>query len=144
MSPGLIIDWNLSDPADAAWLHLVDLSHMHEWLGEPSKVADGVIDVDHGDGYTCRSVVLQCDPAERTLEISWKFPDEPPTTVGVNIEPRMAESRLVLRHTGLGSLADDYRIGWQTHLTYFAASLAREPLDMTDFWNVYARFRADA
>ena len=138
MSAELIIGWNLSMRADVAWFHLADFERLPEWLGQPTWVADGVIDVDHGDGYVCRSEVARCDPHDRVLAVSWKFPDEPETSVTFNIESRVGGSRLVLRHTGLGSLANEYRVGWQTHLTYFAASLAGEPLDMADFWNVHA------
>ena len=144
MRPDVLVEWELQASADDAWSHLVDLTRMNEWLGKPNRVTEHVIDVDHGDEYTCRSEVVRCDLGERVLDVTWKFPDEPTTRVHVQIESRMRESRLVLRHTGLGALADDYRVGWQTHLTYFAASLMGEPLDMADFWKLHGALKADA
>lgn len=107
-----------------------------------AHVHGGVVEIDHGDNTVCVSEILECDASSRRLRLTWEFPDEPTSQVtfavvagGVGGDGESSELRL--HHENLGVLVDEYRDGWRTHLTYFAASLAGEPLAMREFWNVH-------
>ncbi|MGO1495990.1 MAG: SRPBCC domain-containing protein [Agrococcus casei] len=139
------IEWPLACGPEAVWRHLTDMRSLHEWLGVPLRVdvrVEGVVEIDHGDGAVCVSRVLACDRELRHLKVTWEFPEEPESVLSVSVGAGATDSSdessaLLLRHDGLGVLVDEYRDGWRTHLTYFAASLAGEPLAMREFWNVH-------
>lgn len=139
------LSWPLPQAADDAWQHLTDVRRLPEWLGVPVRVDArvGVVEIDHGDNTVCVSEILECDASSRRLRVTWEFPDEPTSQVafavvagGVGGDGESSELRL--HHENLGELVDEYRDGWRTHLTYFAASLSGEPLAMSEFWNVHA------
>lgn len=152
----LTIEWSLLHAQSSAWRHLTDAETVHEWLGQPKTFdarVGGEIIVDHDDGYLCRSNVLSAThdgPSHTsTAELSWEFPDEPPSrqslsTFDTDDRARNtsigAASALVLQHSGLGELIDSYAHGWLTHLIYFEASLSGPPLPPSQFWPLFATF----
>ncbi|MGO3135915.1 SRPBCC domain-containing protein [Agrococcus casei] len=147
MPDDLVLERWFDAGADAVWSHLTDVTRLDEWLGHPLESAPavgGVMSIDHGGGYICTSVIENCDTEQRSLIVSWSFPDEPQTRVSVQVASMgsCAQSRLTLRHAGLGDLRDEYAHGWATHLAYFEASLGGLPLDLAEFWSVHAALAA--
>lgn len=90
---------------------------------------------------------------DHRLNLSWEFPDEPPSRVsmlGGSVtagparegrgagEGRSGARLLHLHHSDLGDLTTTYLPGWITRLTYFEATLERTPLPPQAFWRLYA------
>lgn len=74
-----------------------------------------------------------------TLEITWEFPDEPPSAVAVALdEAADGGTGLRLVHRGLGDLAASYRDGWCVHLSYLEAAALGTPLPASMFWRLHA------
>ncbi len=161
----LTIEWSLGYAQSSVWKHLTDPKTLNEWLGRPMTFdarAGGEIIVDHDDGYLCRSEVLSVSHDHGTshassVELSWEFPDEPPSRLSLRVfdsdsgvddgTGHTPITGLLLQHYGLGSLIDSYVAGWLTHLTYFEASLGATPLPPGQFWALCAtleRLRASA
>ncbi|MGB4779491.1 SRPBCC domain-containing protein [Microbacterium sp.] len=144
----LTIRWALRHPVAATWSHLRDRSRLGAWLGEPIRIDGAIgalIEIDHGQGYVCRSLVKACDPVHHSFVVSWEFPDEHETEVVVVVEPLRDASdaaQLTLVHHGLGGLLDSYADGWVTHLMFFEASLDGAPLPPEEFWSLHATVRA--
>ena len=139
------ITWKLARSTPDVWRHLTSERHLPEWLGHARRggfsTGDTLV-VDHGDGYLCTSVVHTLDD-DRTLGMTWDFPDEPPSRLLVTVEPvaneQDAEEQclLHLRHTELDDLTGSYLPGWITHLTHFESSLDTAPLPTQAFWQLY-------
>lgn len=150
----LTIQWSLLHSQTLVWKHLQDPAKLPEWLGQPKMFnarVGGEIIVDHDDGYLCRSEVLSLTdddgpPHTGGAELSWEFPDEPPSHLSLRTFDADAHAghnvatALVLEHSDLGSLVDSYMNGWLTHLTYFEASLWGTPLPPGRFWSLCATF----
>lgn len=152
------IGWSLPQTQSSVSTHLSSPENLHEWLGRPTTFdarVGGEIIVDHDDGYLCHSEVLSVAHGDGpsnagSVELSWKFPDEPPSRVSLRIFDTVSGSAddtnqhpstgLVLEHFGLGTLIDSYVAGWLTHLTYFEASLEGRPLPAGQFWALCATF----
>lgn len=138
------LHWDLDAAPDRVWAQLTDAERLPEWLGRPLSPETATWEegarlvVDHGDGQLCHSTVLGCD-APSSLELTWEFEDEPGSQVSVQIasEEPGVKSTLLLRHTGLAELTGSYAPGWLTHLSFFEASLAGDPLPLGQFWNLY-------
>lgn len=154
----LSIGWLFPQTQSSVWTHLTTSENVHEWLGRPTTFdtrVGGEIIVDHDDGYLCRSEVLSVthddDPSHTgRVELSWEFPDEPPSRVSLRIfdsdnrsddgTSHTPSAGLVLQHFDLGTLIDSYVAGWLTHLTYFEASLEGRPIPPGQFWALCATF----
>lgn len=154
----LTIGWALPQTQPSVWKHLTAPDTLTEWLGQPNTFdtrVGGEIIVDHDDGYLCRSEVLSVThddfPSHTgSVELSWEFPDEPPSRLSLRIFDSKSGSSdgtsytpstgLVLQHFGLGTLNDSDAAGWLTHLTDFEASLGSTPLPPEQFWDLCATF----
>jgi uncharacterized protein YndB with AHSA1/START domain len=139
------ITWQLELDAASTWRHLVDLDTWPEWIGSPieGSLHPGVqLVVDHGDGYLCTSEVESVE-SERSLVMSWSFPDEHKTWLELTVSTiGEGESVVVLSHHELGALSTSYSVGWLVHLTYFEASATGAPLPMSQFWRIHQTLRA--
>lgn len=140
------LDWHVAADRGAVWRALTEPAMLRQWLGTVLALdvrAGGRIAVDHGGGYVCESEVRRVTPRER-LAMSWRFPDEHPTELAVELADvpapggEVTACGLVLRHTGLGDLAAGYRLGWVVHLTYLEAAVAGTPLPLGQFWHLHA------
>ena len=133
--------WRMATSATEVWRHLTTAQHLEAWLGRPltgQLRIGGVIDIDHGDGYRCVSTVSALEPGVR-LAGTWRFPDEPPSAVTVDLaaDELTGGCTLHLTHVDLGDLVDAYAIGWVAHLTFLEASAAGTPLPRTTFWSLH-------
>ena len=140
----LVSAWALEVPASAAWKHFTDVNFLPEWLGSVrsgSLAAGETLVVEHGDGKESTSEIRIADPEGRLI-MTWDFPEEPRSEVGVIIKSTPAGSRLDLHHVGLKDeeLITSYLAGWMTHLAFFEASLVGKPLPAGSFWQVYGSF----
>ncbi|NYF98815.1 SRPBCC domain-containing protein [Janibacter cremeus] len=138
------VAWSLSVPVHAAWAGLSDPAVLSLWLGQCIECdvrSDGRLVVDHGDGYVCRSVVTEADEPHR-LAMTWEFPDEPESRIGIELRPSAAGTVVELAHHGLGDLVGPYGPGWITHLTFLEAALADVPIPAPQFWNLHTTFES--
>ncbi|OUE23661.1 SRPBCC domain-containing protein [Clavibacter michiganensis] len=133
------IAWSFAHSLERVWAALTEREAIARWLGEVVEWdirPGGTLVVDHGEGARSRSAVLEADPPRR-LTMTWDFPDEPASHVAITL--RASEDRAVLElvHSGLAELAESYRIGWITHLTYLEAAMAGVPLPASQFWSLH-------
>lgn len=138
------VAWSLSVPVHAAWAGLSDPAVLSLWLGQCIECdvrSNGRLVVDHGDGYLCRSVVTEAHEPHR-LAMTWEFPDEPESRIGIELRPSAAGTMVELAHHGLGDLVGSYGPGWITHLTFLEAALAGVPIPASQFWNLHATFES--
>jgi uncharacterized protein YndB with AHSA1/START domain len=125
--------------AHCVWWGLTDPEALPRWLG---TLASGKFDVgnsvtiEHAEGYFCTSRIREYEP-ERILDMTWEFPDEPPSQVRIELTPADQSTHLELQHDGLGNEAVNYLSGWHTHLLYLEALLLGQPRPMADFWSTY-------
>lgn len=88
----------------------VSATRLSLWLGQCIECdvrSDGRLVVDHGDGYLCRSVVTEAHEPHR-LAMTWEFPDEPESRIGIELRPSVAGTVVELAHHGLGDLVGSY------------------------------------
>ena len=131
--------WSLAVPAGQLWWGLTNPEALPHWLGtliSGEFVAGRVVTIQHAENYVCTSLIQECDP-ERSLSMTWEFPDEPPSQVRIVLTPAGESTCLALQHNGLGKEAANYLRGWHTHLLYLEALLLGSPRPMAEFWSVY-------
>jgi len=134
------IAWSFAHPVAAVWAALTEPEAIARWLGDVVEYdvrPGGTLVVDHGEGVRSRSAVIEAAPPNR-LTMTWDFPDEPGSHVAITL--RASEDRTVLElvHSELAELAESYRIGWITHLTYLEAVADGVPLPASQFWSLHA------
>lgn len=140
----LAVAWSLPVPAQAVWAGFSDPALLPQWLGQAIDCdvrPGGRLVVDHGDGYLSRSDVIEAEEPHR-LVMTWEFPDEPESRVGVELRPSDAGTLVHLGHHGLGELVGTYGPGWITHLTFLEAAVAGVPIHSSQFWKLHATFKA--
>jgi uncharacterized protein YndB with AHSA1/START domain len=118
---------------------LTDPDLLSQWLGElvsGAVAAESEFVVDHGGDCRCRSTVVACHESQ-TLAFTWDFPDEPVSTVGIELDESGGTTELQLRHSGLGDLAGSYLDGWCVHLSYLEAAALGTPLPRSMFWRLH-------
>ena len=138
----LAFSWFFASPAESVWAGFQDWDTLSQWLGRPIEVdlkAGGTLVVDHGEGYTSRSVVTEADSPSR-LSMTWEFPDEPQSRITLTLSPEGAGSRMDFEHHDLGDLRNSYGPGWITHLSYLEAAVSGTPLPSSQFWPLHATF----
>jgi uncharacterized protein YndB with AHSA1/START domain len=65
--------WRIEVPRARVWQCLTDADLLSQWLGElvsGAVRAGSDFEVDHGDGYCCRSTVVACAEPSR-LDFTW-------------------------------------------------------------------------
>ncbi|PUA79274.1 SRPBCC domain-containing protein [Nocardioides currus] len=140
----LVVTWSVRAPAESVWSVLTDATRQSQWLGavlESEPRPGGTLVVDHGDGYLCRSSIIELE-APRRLLMTWEFPDEPRSRVAITLDETADEVLVELVHAGLGDLADSYAAGWMTHLTYLEAAVHGSPVPWSQFWMLHATITA--
>ena len=138
----LTLEWSIDAPIARNWSVLTDPSYLSQWLGtlvHGAVSSEASFVVDHGDGYSCQSTVIEWE-TERALGYTWKFPDEPVTDVSWKLSPIDHGTKLTLTHSGLSNLRASYRDGWLVHLTYLEACALGTPLPTAMFWNLHSAF----
>jgi uncharacterized protein YndB with AHSA1/START domain len=118
---------------------VTDADLLSQWLGKlvgGAIRADSDFEVDHGDYYCCRSTVTTWAGPSR-LAITWQFPDEPASTVALELDESDAITELRLSHRALGDLTASYRDGWCVHLSYLEAAALGTPLPPSMFWRLH-------
>jgi len=131
--------WRIEVPRARVWQCLTDADLLSQWLGELVSGAVGAgsdFEVDHGDGYCCRSTVVACAEPSR-LDFTWHFPDEPASKVAIELDESGGITDLRLTHSALGDLAESYRNGWCVHLSYLEAAGLGTPLPPSMFWRLH-------
>lgn len=134
------LTWRIEVPPARVWRCLTDTDLIGQWLGE---VVNGRVEagsdfaVDHGDGYVCRSTVTAWAEQSR-LDFTWRFPDEPPSKVGLEVEELGGLADLRLRHSELADLTQSYRYGWCVHLIFLEAAALGTPLPPSMFWRLHS------
>jgi len=131
--------WRIEVPRARVWQCLTDADLLSQWLGElvsGAVRAGSDFEVDHGDGYCCRSTVLACAEPNR-LDFTWHFPDEPASKVAIELDESGGTTGLRLTHSALGDLAESYRYGWCVHLSYLEAAGLGTPLPPSMFWRLH-------
>ena len=105
-------------PPDELWAAITQPEQLRGWLGEPdlevSPGGGGTLKLD--DGMTAELTVRRLEPG-RLVEYDWVFPNEPPSILRLELEPRDKGTLLVLDHRRLAT--DDavgYAAGWHSHL----------------------------
>jgi uncharacterized protein YndB with AHSA1/START domain len=122
---------------DELWAALVEPEQIRRWLGE----AD--LDLREGGGGALRLgekqiatlSVRRLEPG-RLVEYDWNFPNEPPSILRLEIEPREKGTLLVLDHRRL--TADDavgYAAGWHSHLDALELLLVGRRHDWAEGFN---------
>lgn len=135
----LSLTWRVEVPPARVWQCLTDAVLLGQWLGElvnGSIEAGSTFEVDHGDGYRCRSTVTSWVEESR-LDFTWCFPDEPASAVALQLEESAGATRLQLIHTALGDLRTSYRDGWCVHLSYLEGAALGTPLPSSMFWRLH-------
>ncbi|MFT2693478.1 SRPBCC domain-containing protein [Clavibacter zhangzhiyongii] len=139
--PGVVwISWSFARSPDAVWSALTDPAAIARWLGDPVTCdirPGGELVVDHGDGVRSRSDMSAAEPPHH-LAMTWAFPDEPTSEVTFTIRAHDDGAVLELAHAVIADLADSYRVGWLTHLTYLEAVVDGDPLPASQFWKLHA------
>jgi uncharacterized protein YndB with AHSA1/START domain len=133
------VTWRIEVPRARVWQCLTDIDLIRQWLGEviSGEVGAGSdFAVDHGDGYVCQSTVLAWAEPSR-LDFAWHFPDEPASTVRLELEESGGLTDLRLSHSDLGDLTESYRDGWCVHLSYLEAAALGTPLPLSMFWRLH-------
>lgn len=135
----LVLTWRVACKLEKMWATITDPASLAQWLGRVTEgdlaTADYIV-IDHGDGYLCHSQLIHRDPPQ-TVEFTWNFPDEPASSVRINLEAEEGETKLRLMHQGLDGLVPSYRVGWCVHLTYLEAAALEQPLPPAMFWNLH-------
>lgn len=72
-----------------------------------------------------------------SLGFTWHFPDEPESTVSLELDESDDSTDLRLSHSALGDLAGSYRDGWCVHLSYLEAAALGTPLPPSMFWRLH-------
>lgn len=139
--PGVVwISWSFTHSPAAVWSALTEPESIVRWLGDAVTCdirPGGELVVDHGDGIRSRSEVIAVEPSHR-LAMTWEFPDEPASEVTFTIRAHEDGAVLELAHAGVAELADSYRVGLVTHLTYLEAAADGDPLPASQFWKLHA------
>lgn len=134
------ISWSFAQAPAAVWSALTEPASIARWLGE-ALTCDirprGELVVDHGDGIRSRSEVIAAEPPHR-LAMTWVFPDEPASDLTFTVRAHDDGAVLELAHSVVAELADSYRVGWITHLTYLEAVVDGKPLPASQFWKLHA------
>jgi uncharacterized protein YndB with AHSA1/START domain len=104
--------------ADELWAALTEPDQIRGWLGEADldlrEGGGGTLKL--GDEMTATLSIRRLEPG-RLVEYDWNFPDEPPSILRVELEPREKGTLLVLDHRRLAADdAPDYGAGWHSHL----------------------------
>jgi uncharacterized protein YndB with AHSA1/START domain len=134
------ISWSFERSPEVVWSALTEPASIAKWLGDAIECdirPAGVLVVDHGEGYRSRSEVIEAEPPRR-LAMTWDFPDEPPSEVAFTLRTSNDGTVLELAHAVVPQLADSYRVGWITHLTYLEAVVGGDPLPASQFWKLHA------
>lgn len=128
------------------WRALTDPEQAMTWLGRMSPAPSGrgsIFEVWHDDRVRSRHEVLQWQP-ERSLRITWEFPDETTSDVTFFLEDRGPQTEVIVCHENLDDPVS-YAAGWHRHLEYLDAHLRGNDGDLADFWEGYpdllARYR---
>lgn len=140
----LVVVWEFSLPAEAVWAGFVDPTLLSQWLGQSIECdvrPGGRLVIDHGEGYLSRSVVTVATEPHR-LAMTWDFPEEPESRIGIELRSSEAGTLLELAHQGLGDLVGSYGPGWVTHLTFLEAAAAGVPIPMSHFWKLHGTFQS--
>ena len=123
--------------ADELWAALTEPEQIRGWLGEAAldlrEGGGGTLKLD--DEMTAELTVRRVEPG-RLVEYDWNFPDEPPSILRLELEPRDKGTLLVLDHRRLA--ADDaagYGAGWHSHLDALELMLAGRSHDWDDRFN---------
>ena len=133
------LTWRIEVPRARVWQCITDAELLSQWLGDlvsGAIEADSNFEVNHGDNYCCRSTVKTCAEPGR-LEFTWQFPDEPDSTVALELAESDGITDLRLSHKALGDLAASYRDEWCVHLSYLEASALGTPLPPSMFWRLH-------
>lgn len=133
------LTWRVPVARRQVWACLTDSRLLGQWLGAvvEGRIAPGSsVLVAHGEGYLCSSRVVEHVEAER-LAMTWDFADEPVSMVTVDLHEDKDGTVLRLHHGALGPLADSYRLGWCTHLTYLEGAALGTPLPRSMFWSLH-------
>ena len=103
---------------DELWAALIEPEQIRGWLGETDldlrEGGGGTVKL--GERQTATLNVRRLEPG-RLVEYDWRFGNEPPSILRLEIEPRAKGTLLVLDHRRLA--ADDatgYAAGWHSHL----------------------------
>jgi uncharacterized protein YndB with AHSA1/START domain len=104
--------------ADELWAALTQHEQLRGWLGEADldlrEGGGGTLKV--GDETTATLSIRRLEPG-RLVEYDWNFPDEPPSILRLELEPREKGTLLVLDHRRLAADdAADYGARWHSHL----------------------------
>lgn len=133
------LTWRIEVPRPRVWQCITDADLLNQWLGE---LVSGVVGagsnfmVNHGNDSCCRSTVVTfAEPCR--LDFTWHFPDEPASNVTLELDESDAATYLRLGHSGLGDLAEPYRVGWCVHLSYLEAAALGTPLPPSMFWRLH-------
>jgi uncharacterized protein YndB with AHSA1/START domain len=140
----LIVSWLFQAPIETVWSGLTDPVRQSRWLGtavESDIRPGGILVIDHGEGYLCRSNVTEVAAPHR-LAMTWEFPDEPRSRIAVALHESDNGTAAELTHTGLEDLAPSYGPGWTTHLTYLEAAVQGDTIPPSQFWKLHATFTA--
>lgn len=140
----LVVVWALSLPAQAVWAGFDDPTLLSQWLGQPIECdvrPGGSLIVDHGEGYLSRSAVTEAKKPHR-LAMTWEFPEEPESRIGIELRPSDTGTVVELAHYGLGELVGSYGPGWMAHLTFLEAAVAGVPIPTSNFWKLQATFES--
>lgn len=135
----LALSWSVAYPLEVVWGAVVDADVTSLWLGRPVEgcLRPGeTLVVDHGDGYLCRSQVVEVDEP-RHLAMTWQFPDEPASRVALDVESSGSGALVRLTHRDLGDVLASYVPGWMTHLTYLEAAISGAPIPHSFFWELH-------
>lgn len=135
----LDLTWRIEAPRARVWQCATEADLLAQWLGAlvTGSIGPGsTFVVDHGDDYCCTSTVLACIEPRR-LDFTWHFPDEPQTTVSLQLDESDGVTNLRLVHSELANLKDSYRDGWCVHLSYLEAAALGTPLPPSIFWRLH-------
>jgi uncharacterized protein YndB with AHSA1/START domain len=133
------LEWRIEAPRERVWACVTNADLLTQWLGElvsGSIEAGSTFVINHGDDYSCRSVVVSCAEPSR-LDFTWRFPDEPPSSVTLELAEMDHTTVVRLRHSSLGHLAGSYVDGWCVHLSYLEAAALGTPLPASMFWRLH-------
>ena len=139
-SDSVVLLWQIDLPRIRVWRCLTQPDLIRQWLGHVvnGQVHDGSdFAIDHGDGYICRSTVTSWTEPSK-LDITWHFPDEPASTVSLDLHESHGSTEVRLTHRDLGNLTTSYRDGWCVHLSYLEAAAHGTPLPPSMFWRLHS------
>jgi uncharacterized protein YndB with AHSA1/START domain len=121
---------------DELWAAVTEPEQIRGWLGEADlELREGAGGTLKLDEMTATLTVRRLEPG-RLVEYDWNFPDEPPSILRLELEPREKGTLLVLDHRRLA--ADDapgYGAGWHSHLDALELLLVGRSHDWQDRFN---------